>query len=224
MAGPRTRDVLAGLTSASLSSADFPWLTAQEITVAGRSVRALRVNYVGELGWELHVRMADVVAVYEAVWKAGAASGIADFGLYAMNSLRIEKSYAGLGAELTNEITPVEANMLRFVKLDHDFRGRAAVERVQAAGATTHLVTVRVDAVDYDIRGGEPVFAGDRVIGVTTSGGYGHATGLSLGFAYVDSGFDAVGTKLEIMLLGERRAAEVIPASVYDPSNARLKA
>ncbi len=224
VAGPRTRDVLAGLTSASLSSADFPWLTAQEITVAGRSVRALRVNYVGELGWELHVRMADAVAVYEAVWAAGEKFGIADFGLYAMNSLRIEKSYAGLGAELTNEITPVEANMLRFVKLDHDFRGRAAVERVQAAGAITHLVTVRVDAVDYDIRGGEPVFAGDRIVGVTTSGGYGHATGLSLGFAYVDSGFDVNGTKLEIMLLGDRRAAEVIPASVYDPSNERLRA
>ncbi len=224
VAGPRTRDVLAGLTPADLSSAAFPWLTAQEITVAGRGVRALRVNYVGELGWELHCRMADVVAVYEAVWKAGEPFGIADFGLYAMNSLRLEKSYAGLGSELTNEITPVEANMLRFVKLDHEFRGKAAVEKVLAKGATTHLVTVKVDAVDFDIAGGEPVFAGDRVVGVTTSGGHGHATGLSLGFAYVDSGFDAAGTKLEIMLLGDRRAAEVIPSSVYDPSNARLRA
>ncbi len=224
VAGPRTRDVLARLTISDLSSAAFPWLTAQEITVAGRSVRALRVNYVGELGWELHCRMADVVAVYEAVWAAGSAFGIADFGLYAMNSLRIEKSYAGLGAELTNEITPVEANMLRFVKRDHEFRGRAGVEQVLAAGVTTHLVTIKVDAVDFDIAGGEPVFAGDRMVGVTTSGGYGHATALSLGFAYVDSGFDAAGTKLEIMLLGDRRAAEVIPASVYDPENLHLKA
>ena len=224
VAGPRTRDVLAGLTSADLSSASFPWLTAQEITLAGRPVRALRVNYVGELGWELHCRMADAVAVYEAIWKAGEPFGIADFGLYAMNSLRLEKSYAGLGVELTNEITPVEANMLRFVKLDHEFRGKAAVEKVLASGATTHLVTVKVDAVDFDIAGGEPVFAGERVVGVTTSGGYGHATGLSLGFAYVDSGFEATGTKLEIMLLGDRRAAEVIPASVYDPDNLRLRA
>ena len=140
-----------------------------------------------------------------------------------MNSLRMEKSYAGLAVELTNEITPVEANMLRFVKLNHEFRGKLAVEQVLAGGAATHLVTVKVDAVDFDIAGGEPVFAGERVVGVTTSGGYGHATGLSLGFAYVDSGFDAVGTKLEIMLLGNRRAAEVIPASVYDPENLRLK-
>jgi dimethylglycine dehydrogenase len=224
VAGPRTRDVLTGLTPADLSSTAFPWLTAQEITVAGREVRALRVNYVGELGWELHCRMADVVAVYEAVWNAGEPFGIADFGLYAMNSLRMEKSYAGLGSELTNEITPVEASMMRFVKLDHEFRGRAAVEEVLARGATTHLVTVKVDAVDFDIAGGEPVFAGERVVGVTTSGGFGHATGLSLGFAYVDSGFEAPGTQLGVMLLGVRCAAEVIPSSVYDPSNARLRA
>jgi dimethylglycine dehydrogenase len=224
LAGPRSRDLLAGLTAADLGNEAFPWLTAREIEVAGIGAIAMRVNYVGELGWELHVRMADAVALYGAVWAAGVPLGIADFGLYAMNSLRMEKAYAGLGAELTNEITPVEANHMRFVKLDHEFRGRAAVEAVLAKGATTHLVTLAVDAADFDVAGGEPVFSGDRVVGVTTSGGYGHATKTSLGFAYVDTGFDAAGTKLAVALLGERRAATVLPGPLYDPDNLRLKA
>jgi dimethylglycine dehydrogenase len=223
IAGPRSREVLAKLTSADLSNASFPWLTGREIEVAGCAVTALRVNYVGELGWELHCRMSDVVALYEAVWAAGSAFGIADFGLYAMNSLRLEKAYAGWGGELTNEITPVEANTMRFVKLDHDFVGRDAVLAQQAAGATTHLITLAIEANDFDAAGGEPVFAGDRAIGVTTSGGYGHATGKSLAFAYVGSGFDVAGTALSVALLGKRCAAVVLGEPVYDPENVRLK-
>lgn len=224
VAGPSSRDLLAKLTMADLGNDAFPWLTGKEIDVARIDVRALRVNYVGELGWELHVRMADVVALYDAVWAAGRELGIADFGLYAMNSLRMEKGYPGWGAELTNEITPVEANMMRFVKLDHEFVGRDAIVAATARGATTHLVTLEIAAVDFDAAGGEPVFAADRAIGVTTSGGYGHATGRSLAFAYVDSGFDAPGTSLEVALLGERRRATVLAAPVYDPRNLRPRA
>ena len=187
MAGPRSRDLLATLTSADLGNAAFPWLTGREIEVAGIGVRALRVNYVGELGWELHVPMAGVVALYDAVWAAGEAFGIADFGLYAMNSLRMEKAYPGWGAELTNEITPVEAGHAPV---------REARPRVHRAGALSspqrHGVrrptscACEVDAIDFDAAGGEPVFEDGRAIGVTTSGGFGHATGTSLAFAYVD--------------------------------------
>jgi dimethylglycine dehydrogenase len=224
VAGPRSRDLLATLTDAPLDSAAFPWLTAQEIEVAGIGVRALRVNYVGELGWELHVRMGDAVALYDAVWAAGEPLGIADFGLYAMNSLRMEKAYAGWGAELTNEITPVEAGTMRFVDLDHAFRGRDAVVATRERGATTHLVCLEVAASDSDAAGGEPVFAGDRAIGVTTSGGFGHATGKSLAFAYVDHGFEPAGTRLEVELIGTRLPATVLGAPVYDPDNRRLRA
>jgi dimethylglycine dehydrogenase len=233
VAGPRSRDLLSKLTSADLSSEVFPWLTGKDTEVAGVPVRMLRVNYVGELGWELHVPMESVVALYDAVWAAGEEFGIADFGMYAMNSLRIEKAYAGWGAELTNEITPVEANMMRFVKLDHDFRGREAVERVLAGGAATHMVYLEVEAKDSDTFGGEAVFApgapneptagGRRAIGVTTSGGYGHATGMSLAFAYVDSGYEAVGTRLEVELLGERCAAVVLGEAAWDAANARAR-
>ncbi|MFQ5610170.1 MAG: aminomethyltransferase family protein, partial [Woeseiaceae bacterium] len=127
LAGPNSRDVLASLTDEPLDSDNFRWLTGKEITVAGVPARALRVNYVGELGWELHPAMADLETVYDAIHKAGEAHGIADFGLYAVNSLRLEKAYRGWGAELTNEVTMLDADMERFIKLDKDdFTGRDA--------------------------------------------------------------------------------------------------
>jgi dimethylglycine dehydrogenase len=141
-----------------------------------------------------------------------------------MNSLRLEKGYAGWGAELTAEITPAEAGMLRFVRFDHAFRGREALEARVAEGAATHLVELAVDATDYDPRGGEPVYAGDAIVGVTTSGGYGHATGRSYAFAYVATGSEAAGTELSVALLGDRRAAVVLGEPPYDPSNDRLRA
>jgi dimethylglycine dehydrogenase len=224
VAGPRARDLLATLTPADLGNGAFPWLTGREIDVAGVGVRALRVNYVGELGWELHVPVAQVVALYDAVWAAGGALGIADVGLYAVNSLRMEKAYPGWGAELTSEVTPVDAGLERFVRLDHDFIGRAAVLAARERGASIHLVYLEVDATDSDAAGGEPVFAHGRAVGVTTSGGYGHATARSLAFAYVESGSEAPGTRLEVELLGDRRPARVLAAPVYDPANERPRA
>jgi dimethylglycine dehydrogenase len=221
VAGPRARDVLATLTTTDLRNGSFPWLTGREIEVAGIEVRALRINYVGELGWELHVPVDRVVALYDAVWAAGQAHGIADFGLYAMNSLRLEKAYPGWGAELTNEVTPVEAGLDRFVDLDHEFVGRAAVEAARQRGAATHRVYLAVEATDSDVAGGEPLFVDGAVIGVTTSGGYGHSTGRSLAFAYMDHGFETAGTRLEVELLGDRRPATVLAAPVYDPGNER---
>jgi dimethylglycine dehydrogenase len=223
LAGPQARDVLSCVTPADLSNEAFPWLSGQEIAVAGHDVVAIRVNYVGELGWELHVPMAAAVDVYSAVWEAGVAFGIADFGLYAMNSLRLEKGYAGWGAELTAEITPAEAGMLRFVRFDHAFRGREALEARVAEGPAIHLVELAVDAADYDPRGGEPVYAGDAIVGVTTSGGCGHATGSSYAFAYVSTGAEAPGTALTVALLGERRPAVVLAEPPYDPQNLRLR-
>ena len=224
VAGPRSRDLVAKLTTVDLGNAAYPWLTGREIAVAGISVRALRINYVGELGWELHVPMAHVVALYDAVWAVGEELGIVDFGLYAMNSLRMEKAYPGWGAELTNEITPVEAGLDRFVDLDHDFVGRAAVVAARERGASSHLVYLEVGATDSDVAGGEPVFAGGRAIGVTTSGGFGHATGKSLAFAYVDTGYETAGTRLEVELIGDRWPATVLAKPVYDPGNVRLRA
>ncbi len=225
LAGPRARDLLATLTEAELSNPSFRWLTGKEIEVAGIALRALRVNYVGELGWELHCPMAHLAELYDALWAAGRDFGIANFGVYAVNSLRMEKAYKGWGAELTNEITMVEADMERFVGYDkEDFLGKAATLKVKQAGIATQLVYVEVAPGDCDVHGGEPVIAGGRVVGVTTSGGYGHATGKSLGFAYVEPGLAAPGSVFEIDLLGAPYAVKVLGEPAYDPKNERLRA
>lgn len=222
VAGPKSRETLAPLTDADLSSAAFRWLSGQEIQVAGVPVRALRVNYVGELGWELHAPMAQLVRLYDAIRAEGGAHGIADFGAHAVNSLRLEKGYRGFGSELTNEITLAEADCARFYAPDKgDFKGRVATEAAIENGISTKLVYGEVAAADCDVYGGEAVMQGDRVAGVCTSGGYGHAVGKSLAFAYVEP--DAR-EGLEVVILGERRALTLLNDPVWDPSNARQKA
>jgi dimethylglycine dehydrogenase len=224
--GPRSRDLLSKLTDAGLSNASFRWLTGQEIEIAGVPCRALRVNYVGELGWELHHPMNRMPELYDAIWDAGTPFGIADFGVYAVNSLRMEKCYRGIGADLTNEITPIEARLERFVCMDKgDFVGRDALERIAREGAALTLVYLDVDASDADCMGGEPVYSDGRVVGVTTSGGYGHRTQQSLAFAYVEPGYAGTDTRVEIEILEDRRSATVLDCEpVFDRNNDRLRA
>ena len=199
LAGPKARDVLARCTDIELSNAAFPWLTGKEATVAGVArVRLLRVNYVGELGWELHCPMAEMPVVFDALMAAGQEHGIKLFGTYAMNSLRMEKAYRGWGSELTNEIDMFEAGMDRFIRLDKaDFIGRQASLATKQRGARTRLVYLQVDTANCDCAGNEPIYAGDRLVGLTTSGAYGHAVDKSLAFAYVDPAHATPGASLE---------------------------
>jgi dimethylglycine dehydrogenase len=127
LSGPKTRELLQGLTDAQLGNEDFPWLTGREIPLLGGDVRALRVSYVGELGWELHPPIEALPKLYEALFERGRALGIANYGLYAVNSMRIEKGYKAWSSELTNELNMLEADMSRFfaAKKD-DFVGKAA--------------------------------------------------------------------------------------------------
>jgi dimethylglycine dehydrogenase len=226
VAGPRARDLLSKITDADISNQAFRWLTAREIEIAGVPCRALRVNYVGELGWELHHPMERMPELYDAIWDAGEEYGIADFGVYAVNSLRIEKCYRGIGAEMTNEISTVEAGLERFVNMKKgDFVGREAIERIQREGTSQQIVYLEVDASNADCLGGEPIYAKNEVVGVTTSGGFGHRTQKSLSFAYVAPEYSEVGTQIEIEILEERRSATVLaPEPAFDPNNDRLRA
>jgi len=225
VAGPRARDVLTPLTDAGLDNDLFPWLSGKEITVAGVPLIALRVNYVGELGWELHPPMDRLEELYDAVWQAGEAFGIANFGLYAVNSLRMEKAYRGWGAELTNEVTMLDAAMERFIKFDKKhFVGREATLRHGENGLNWRLVYFDVDANDSDVRGGEPIFDSDECIGVTTSGAFGQYVKRSLGFGYVDPAHANPGARFTVELLGDPRVATVLGEPVYDPANERLRA
>ncbi len=222
VAGPHSRDTLSGLTDTDLSNHAFKWLTAREIEIAGLPTRALRVNYVGELGWELHCRMADMPGIYDAVWQAGQDHGIANFGVYALNSLRIEKAYKGWGAELTNEISMAEADVMRFFRADkEDFVGRHATLDIDQGNIALKLVYLEKEKGDNDIAGGEAVLANGVVIGVTTSGGYGHTTGRSLGFAYVQLPYADPGSEFDVLLIDETRKATVLGEPVWDPANER---
>jgi dimethylglycine dehydrogenase len=226
LAGPLARDVLGQCTKSDLSNAAFRWLTGKTATVAGvDGVRLLRVNYVGELGWELHVPMADMPKVFDALMAAGKPHGIRPFGTYAMNSLRMEKSYRGWGSELTTEIDMIEASMERFLRLDKaDFIGKAPTLSMKQRGPRMKLVYMEVDNTDSDCVGNEPVYHGDKIVGVTTSGAYGHKTGKSLAFAYVPPEMTANGTEFDILVFTEKRKARIIPESIWDAENARLKA
>ena len=222
LSGPRSRELLAALTDADLSNAGFRWLSAREINVAGRPVRALRVSYVGELGWELHTPMDAMTTVYDALWDAGQRHRIADYGLYAVNAMRMEKGYKAWGSELTNELNMLEADMARFIDLDKaEFVGKTAT--LAAPKRPLRIVYLEVDASDTDARGAEPVLQGERCIGLTTSGGYGHRVAKSLAFACVEPEFATAGTRFEVLLQGERRAAVVLGRPAFDPDNARMR-
>lgn len=225
VSGPRTRDVLSTLTNADLTNKGFRWLTGREITLANVQLRALRLSYAGELGWELHVPMKDLASVYRAVMDAGKAHGIADFGLYALNCLRMEKAYRGFGSELTNEISLVEADMERFMAIDKgNFVGRDALVRKRDHGVAIKLVYMTVDAPHLDVIGQEPIYADGKLVGSVTSGGFGHAVGKNLAFGYVGSAYAKPGTALEVEMLGNRYSLQVLDKPIYDPANARMRA
>jgi len=228
VAGPRSRELLARLTDAPLDNSAFPWLTSQVIEVGlATDVYALRVNFVGALGWELHFPICYAHHLFDAIFAAGKDLEVQMVGMRAMESMRMEKSYRMWGSDMTRDYTPFESSLDRFVRMKKGpFIGREALERQLAAGVPHRFVTLDVQGViDADPLGNEPLFApGGAMIGRATSGYYGHALKKSLAIGYVQPAFAAVGTALEIEILGERRRAIVLVDSPYDPENQELRA
>ena len=226
VAGPRARDVLGQVTKADLSNPAFPWLTAQTIeTVAGRCL-AMRVNYVGELGWELHAPVAQLPVLYAALWAAGAAFDIRDFGLYAMDSLRVDKCYRGWKSDLESGYTPLEASLDRFVDVNKaDYVGKAALVAEHARGAAQRFVPLIFDDdSDAEAPYCAQVFDGDTNVGLTTSGVWSHTLKKSVALAYVSAAKAVPGTKLQVNVLGQIRSATVHAEPLYDPKNEKLRA
>ena len=224
--GPLAREVLQPLTDADLSNDSFRWLTAQEISVAGVPCIALRVSYVGELGWELHHPIDQMPQLYDALVEAGEPHGLVHYGAYAMNVMRIEKGYKAMGSEFTTEISPVEARIERFIDTSKPFIGSDVVaERLAKDPSELDMVLVycEVDATDTDCRGNEPVYDGEDLAGITTSGTYGHTVAKSLAFAYVAPHLEEPGSEFDILLMSERRRARVLAEPAHDPKNERLR-
>jgi dimethylglycine dehydrogenase len=228
LAGPNSRAVLAQLTDTPLDNTSFPWLTAQTIEAGlAVDVYALRVNFVGALGWELHFPIEYAHHLFDALFEAGKTHGIGMVGMRAMESLRMEKSYRMWGSDMTPDYTPFEASLDRFVRMKKDsFIGKAALERQLAASVPNRFVTLEVHGVtDADPLGNEPLFdKSGRMIGRATSGYYGHCLKKSLAIGYTRSEFAAPGTPLQIQILGERKDATVLRESPYDPENNDLRA
>jgi dimethylglycine dehydrogenase len=225
LAGPRSRDILAKLTRVSLANADFPWLSSREITVGLATAHAMRVNFVGELGWELHHPITMQNAIFDALMAAGEEFGLRPFGIRAMTSMAIEKSYRLIPRELSIEYTAWESGLDRFVHPDKgEFIGREALLRQREQGLNWSFVTLEVHGVtDCDARGNEPIRKDGKLVGRATHGGYGWRTGKSLALGMVRPEFAAEGTELDIVILGRDHKATVIAESPFDPENERLR-
>ena len=218
--------MLSKVTEADLSNAAFPWLSSREIEIGYAKMLALRVNYVGELGWELHAPTEHLAATYSALWRAGEDDGIRDFGMYAMDSLRLEKGYRGWKGDLTHEYTPLMAGLDRLVAFDKpDFIGKAALLKERETGPKERLVSLVLDeAGEVDAPYCSPVLAKGEIVGLTVSSGYGHAIEKAIALAYVRSDLAKPGTALDVEILGRRAGARVEAEPLYDPTNARLRA
>jgi dimethylglycine dehydrogenase len=223
LTGPDARKVLCKLTDTDLSNASFPWFTGQEINVSGIPTRALRMSFVGELGWELHHPVEHQLALYDALMEAGKAWKIASFGLRAMDAMRLEKGYPIWGHDLTTEFSILEANLDYFVNMNKgEFEGRTALKLQQAAGTENKLVLLNIDTTDVDASNGmEPVYADGKVVGKVSSGGYGHRTQKSLALAYIN--ITALKSELSVKILGHLYGAKITSGCIYDPKGALLK-
>ncbi len=218
--GPRSRDVLSANTGAALDNANFRWLTAREIEIAGHKMWAFRMSYAGELGWEFHGPREHMLAVYDALWSSGEAHGVVDYGSFAMNAMRMEKAFKGAG-ELTNEVTLPEAGVMRFVKLDKgDFVGKQETQR-SLDGKLPWIcayLSIEADGIE-DGHGGEAVLLNGEVVGSTASVAYGHTVGSILAFAYIKPHAAEPGTELEVVVAGAPRNARVLGEPAYDPQS-----
>lgn len=225
LAGPKSRDVLQCLTDTDLGNGNFPWLTGQNINVGIASADAVRVNFVGELGWELHHPIEMQNAIFDGLMDAGADFNIKPFGIRAMDSLRIEKSYRLIPRELSIEYSALESGLNRFVHLNKgEFIGRDALVEWQQKGFKNQFVTLEVHNVaDADARGSEAIYKDGELVGRATSGNYGWRLGKSLALAMVPPELADEGSQVDIEILGKRYPATVICESPYDPENEKLR-
>ncbi|MCD4661048.1 FAD-dependent oxidoreductase [Agrobacterium sp.] len=226
LAGPKSRDLLKKLTRTSLENKDFPWLTAKQISVGVATAHALRVNFVGELGWELHHPIEMQNYIFDRLMEAGAEFGIKPFGIRAMVSMSLEKSYRNMGRELSVEYNAYESGLDRFLRPEKSFIGRDALVAYKEAGLKSVFSTLTVSGnTDVDARGSEAISDENGALaGRVTSGGFGWRIGKSIALAMLKPEYAAVGTKLKIRILGTLYDAEVVEESPFDTENALLRA
>ncbi len=224
--GPRARDVLQPLSSQDLSNAAFPYMTARWLTVGDVPCLALRVTYVGELGWELYCPTEYGRRLWDLVWEAGQEHGMVAGGYRAIDSLRLEKGYRVWSSDITPTDNPFEAGLAFAVRLQKpiDFIGKPALVAARTAGITRRLVPLLLDDPQSVAMGGEPVSVGGRVVGRVTSGGYGYTLERSIAYAYLPADHATAGASVNVEVFGQSVAAAVAAEPLFDPSGSRIRA
>lgn len=234
VAGPKSRELLQSLSPrCDWSKAAFPWLRAKAMTLAHAKVLAMSVSFSGELAYELHIPNEQLYLVWKLINEAGGGFGLTRFGLYATESMRMEKGYLHWKADLLYERNPIETGLDRFVKLDKpEFVGKEALEVELAQGLRKQLVTMVIDCDVAPAHAGDSVyilnaagasFGADQVLGSITSGAYGHRTNKNIAYAFVDPAIADIGTDLTVGILGERYQAVITETCLYDPKNSLVR-
>jgi len=221
--GPKSRFLLSRISDADLSNASHPYLSCRDIHIGVSPIRAIRMNFAGELGWELHHDLVYQRTIYQDILKAGREFGLVNCGMRAvLNSMRLEKGYL-MGADFS-EATPLQAGLAGFVNFKKDaFIGRENLLKQKEQGISTKLVMLEIAAEDADAYGDECIWHNGKVAGRVTSGGWGHRTEKSLAFGYLRADLAVPGTMVEVEILEERRQAIVVKTPYYDPENTKMR-
>ncbi len=223
LSGPNARAILADVTDADLA---LPWLSHQSAQIAGCWCQLVRVSFAGELGWEIHSKVEDTAAIFDAVWEAGQKHGLKPFGMFALDSLRLEKGYRAWKQDLSTDYTVLQGGLERFVKWDKpDFLGKAALQNEKQQGVTKRFVTLVVDSPDFDAPYMSTLWHGGKVVGETTSGGFGHRVDKSIALGMLRADLAEPGTEVKVEIFGEPYKATVQrDEPLWDPGNERLRA
>jgi len=223
LTGPRAREVLAAVSDGDLAKG---WLTHQTARIAGAEVMLLRVSFAGELGWEIHSKVADTARVWDAVMAAGRPLGLRPFGMFALNALRIEKGYRAWKGDLSTDYTVLQGGLERFVDwAKPDFRGKAALAAEKQAGVTKRFCTLVIEAGAQDPPYMSTIWHQGRVVGEVTSGYWGHRVGACIGLGMLKAEVNMPGTAVEVEIFGRRCPAVVQEdAPLWDAKNERIRA
>ena len=226
VSGPKSRELMSRVSNTDFSNEKFKWLSCQHIDIGLAPCRAMRLNFVGELGWELHHPIEYQNHIFDKLVAAGKDLGLKPYGIRAMNSLRVEKSYKLVGTELSIEYSPYESGLDRFIHPNKgDFIGLAALNRWREKGFSNKLVTMEVHGVtDADVLGNNPIYNNGTVVGRATGGDFGFRLNKSIALGMVKPEIAKMGQKLEIDILGKMHKASIIEDSPYDPENKLLRA
>jgi glycine cleavage system aminomethyltransferase T len=221
--GPKARDILAATTSDDISNAAFPYYTAREITIGAAVCYALRVSYVGELGWEIYIPTEYATHVWDALWDAGRPHGLIAAGMAAMDSMRIEKGYRRLTFDMDANWNPLEAGMAHVLRFKKDFIGRDALLKIKDQPLTRKLACMTLDRPGDVVMGREPIFADGRVVAQVSSSNTGYSIGKHIAYAYLPVELTQPGQQLEIEYFGQRLPATVAAEPLFDVEGERVK-